>query len=600
MQIKLQSFQTNLLSKKRKITYLAGAGISMGPPTNFPSARTIVRVLLEYIVPREEIKHILKLDVLEKLRYEIVIEYIEDIFDKDLQFLDYFEIDALPNLIHYFLAYSILQGNYVITTNFDPMIEKALIKILNNENISKIKPIITHKDFINFQNPEEFYSKNMYPLWKIHGSKKNVINNEDTRDSLITTMSSLGKNKKDDEIFAIESHKKPVIDSLTKNRILVILGYSGGDDFDIAPMILELENIEKIIWIEHSDKKNPLLEKYKGIEKIKKRKIKKLPHVLLDLLNKTDCEICFIKAHTSNFIKEHLWNTILEYELEDIQDNINNKPIVPLFPDWIKSRYNNLSEILKYRCAAQIYYNLSKFQQLESCVLSGIELLKKSKEGKYIFQFYNLLGLSYFKQNKTEKALNYFKLALENINKNQYHESMKVNYEDLVVIYNNIGTVYMMEGNLNDAEKYFKDALKKLEIIELKEDYHPKFQPSMRARAVNPNLNIDKIRSRGIIDWHTSTLKATITSNLGQIYYKKRELDQALKLFKGAYTINQSFGHLQGMGMQLANIGKCYLEKGENNDAYNHFMQSSEVLEKLGQNSAVKEVKELIKKLEKK
>ena len=600
MKFNKESFLRYLRSKKEKITYLVGAGISMENPTNFPSARDIARILMKYIVPQEEIKRILKLNALDKLRYEIIIEYIEDIFDKDLKFLDYFEINSLPNLIHFFLAYSILQGNYVMTTNFDPMVEKALVKILNNEDILKIKTIITREDFLNFQKPKELFSENFYPLWKIHGSKKNFITNEDTRESLITTISSLGKSKENDSIFAIEPYKKPIIDRLTKNRILIVLGYSGGDDFDIGPTLIELKDIEKVIWIEHSNKIKTSLMEYKGIETIKKRKIKKLPSVLVDMMNKTGCEICFIKTQTRKFIEDHLWNDILTNKLEDILYIFEDYPNESYFSVWIKQYYANFSELLKYRCAAQIYYNLSNFQFLESCILKGIELAKTSKEKDHIFRFYNLMGLSFFKQNETQKALHYFQLALENIDKKQYHLKMDINYENLIVIFNNIGTVYMMEGNFENAEKYFKDALKNLEIIESFENYNPKFEPSMRSRAVRPNLYIDKNRSRGIIDWHTSTLKATIISNLGQIYYKKREFNQALTHFKGAYAINLSFGHLQGMGMQLTNIGKCYLEQGADNDAYKYFLQSTEVLEKLGQDSAVKEVNEFLNKIKNK
>ncbi len=596
----LKSFYTKLINQKYNLTYLVGAGISMDFPTNFPSARNIVEILLRYIVPKDEIKKILKLKALEKLRYEIIIEYIEDIFDKDLKFLDYFEINSYPNLIHYFLAYSILQGNYVLTTNFDPMIEKALVKIIDKEKISKIKPIITYEDFTKYQNPEDLFSKDLYPLWKVHGSKKNFINNIDTRESLITTISSLGRNKQEGKIFNIESYKKIAIDNLIKNRTLMIVGYSGGDDFDLGPMISEMKDIKRIIWIEHSHKKTLVIEEYEGGATKKKQKLKHLPYILVEFLNNTDCEIFYIKTHTGNFVKEYLWNTILSYKLNDIYDFILKKSNIPQFSDWIKPYYNNFSDILKYRCAGQIYYNLSKFQYLESCILKGIELIKKSDKIKYSFQFYNLLGLSYFKQNKTEKALDYFQLALDNINISKDCNIMDENYEDMVVIYNNIGTVHMMDGNLDSAEISFKNALEKLKIIELKKDYNPKFQPSMRARVITQNKKVDKNHSRGIIDWHKSTLKATITSNLGQIYFKKRELDKALDQFKGAYTINQSFGHLQGMGIQLANIGKCYMEKGDNDDAYNHFMDSSKVLEKLGQNSAVQEVKELLKKLYKK
>ncbi|KKM03763.1 hypothetical protein LCGC14_1771150, partial [marine sediment metagenome] len=42
---------TDLLSYDEKYTFLAGAGISMDAPTKIPSAREIVRTMLELCAP---------------------------------------------------------------------------------------------------------------------------------------------------------------------------------------------------------------------------------------------------------------------------------------------------------------------------------------------------------------------------------------------------------------------------------------------------------------------------------------------------------------------------------------------------------------------
>ena len=48
MNFKKEDFLNNLGSEKDNITFLAGAGISMESPTNFPSALNIAEILLEH------------------------------------------------------------------------------------------------------------------------------------------------------------------------------------------------------------------------------------------------------------------------------------------------------------------------------------------------------------------------------------------------------------------------------------------------------------------------------------------------------------------------------------------------------------------------
>jgi hypothetical protein len=173
----------------------------MDKPSNVPSAIEIVRNLLELSAPPEEVANLLALD---KLRFELVVEKIKIEIDEDLRFLDYLELITEPNLIHYFLANSIIRGNYVITTNFDYLIEHALMRTLEKKWHEDIIPIITKEDFIFYQEPKRLIDNNKYSIYKIHGSKRNIVTNKDTSDSLITTISALGKEREEGETFAIE------------------------------------------------------------------------------------------------------------------------------------------------------------------------------------------------------------------------------------------------------------------------------------------------------------------------------------------------------------------------------------------------------------
>ena len=203
--------------------FLVGAGISMDAPTKMPSAVQMVKDLFSLVTPDEEIKQVLGL---ESIRFELAVELIQNVIDMDLKFLNFMEEVKTPNLIHYFLSRFIIKGSNVITTNFDYLLEYALKQILPANKQNKIRSMITKMDFLEATSKPETLQQ-QYNLVKIHGSKRDIITNENTQESLIATVSALGRDREDGKIFAIEPYKKEVMYSLLKNHTLVVMGYSG-------------------------------------------------------------------------------------------------------------------------------------------------------------------------------------------------------------------------------------------------------------------------------------------------------------------------------------------------------------------------------------
>ena len=236
-----------IIPTNQKLTFLVGAGISMDKPSLIPSALGFVDTLIRLGAPDEEVDNILSL---EGLRYELIVELIQQNFDPDLKMMDYIDLFTEPNMIHYFMANSIKNGSCVITTNFDYLIEYALIKIV--EEKTQIVPIITKEDFLKYRNPLDLIKAGKFPLLKIHGSNKNIITCTETKATLITTLSSLGREREEGETFAIESYKKSALFNCMKNSTLIIMGYSGSDDFDIGPTLKQLHGVSKIIWLNHT------------------------------------------------------------------------------------------------------------------------------------------------------------------------------------------------------------------------------------------------------------------------------------------------------------------------------------------------------------
>ncbi|MHA1791508.1 MAG: SIR2 family protein, partial [Promethearchaeota archaeon] len=277
-----------LFNVEDKYVFLVGAGVSVDSPSCTPSALEVTKVLLKKVSMPIDYKELLR----KKFRYEYIIEQFSNIIDPDLKCLDFFESITKPNLLHYFLALLLIDGHNVITTNYDYLIEKALINI--HPNKEDIFLYIKKEDFIH-SNFISLRKNNKIPLFKIHGSKRNLITGEDTSNSLITTLRALGKDREPGQTFTIESYKKKILERLISGKTLIVMGYSGNDKFDIIPFLLELQNLKRVIWISHSKKLKYFIKRVKEIKiKLDENRLHQIQTVeqLLSLLKtKTKAEV---------------------------------------------------------------------------------------------------------------------------------------------------------------------------------------------------------------------------------------------------------------------------------------------------------------------
>ena len=219
----------DLINPDSKLTFLAGAGCSIDPPSCLPAGRAMMDAIIDYTCAESEIEGIKKL---KNLRFEALVEIIREKLDDELRIIDFYGLCDKPNTQHLFLADMINKGHFVITTNFDFLIEHALQQLGIPDD--DIVPVITREDFEEFQDPYEQLEKGKKTVYKIQGSTKNIITEKSTRDSLIATIQAFGSNKEGDNVFQLESFKQPAFANITENRSLVIVGYSGSDDFDIV------------------------------------------------------------------------------------------------------------------------------------------------------------------------------------------------------------------------------------------------------------------------------------------------------------------------------------------------------------------------------
>lgn len=224
----------------RTYCFLAGAGVSFDSPSNLPLARDMVYKIVEVL----SIEESLKVDIKGQfdrgnLRFEQFMELISEIFDRDLQVLNHLSKCDSPNLLHNLLAEIANNDHHIFTTNFDCLIETACTQ----------KRIPVQTVFSN----EQKCRTNTKIVWKLHGSLQDE-QGLDTRKSIVATITRLGQKG---ESFSNDPFLKEIFFDRIQHQDLIILGYSGSDDYDIVPMISQIKSRHKIFWVFHDTQISP-------------------------------------------------------------------------------------------------------------------------------------------------------------------------------------------------------------------------------------------------------------------------------------------------------------------------------------------------------
>lgn len=224
----------NLLNKK--IAILAGAGISRasGLPTVFDFYNSFLPIFYE-----PEDVSLLKQLIFEKehIPFERMMEHIFSYTGKDYSIMNIFA-NGEPNTVHCILAKMMSSGwaNELYTTNFDCLLEKTL------ENYG----LYEQKNYGYFYDEKGFskLSKSAYDksVIKIHGTI-------DKKDSIRTTLETITSNHQ-------LAKRKPPIEKLFstgQHELVIVLGYSFSDIFDVNEFIKKLNVNKTIIVIDHQN-----------------------------------------------------------------------------------------------------------------------------------------------------------------------------------------------------------------------------------------------------------------------------------------------------------------------------------------------------------
>jgi len=399
-----KSLRLKKLIEGKKLTFLVGAGCSVDPPSNLPSAFKMMKAIIEHSCSKKYKSDIKKLIESGKFRFEMLAEIFQQQIDHDLKFIEFFTLSEKPNIIHFFLTEMMKQGHFVMTTNFDNLIEYGLLQSKIPE--SNIIPVITKDDFKEYADPSNLYKNGLFPIYKIHGCLKNILTGEDTKDSPITTIRTLGQNKQDLNLFQLDSGKLDACINLLNGRTLLVIGYSGSDDFDIVPSLIAIKNLNEIIWIEHVQD-----EEYETqIEKVDENFIQptkvtsRVDEILIEFKkNKKNSTIFKVKGNTRKILENMVK---LESRLDEIPFDID-------LNDWFNNNIKKPSQFQHLQVPYKIYYSVGMNEKAFQITTEIQELAEQERNEYWKTVALNNRGVIYQHWNRYNEALECFDIVLK-------------------------------------------------------------------------------------------------------------------------------------------------------------------------------------------
>lgn len=389
----------------QKIVFLVGAGISFESPsflTTLPQEECL-KVLNE--IEPEKIEFLKK-----RIRPEIFFQILyNNIGNRALTTLQIINPEYLnseedivnPNFIHFFLATMLNKGHFVLTTNFENLIEIAFQQLYKDK---KLRVIIFSDEF------EEIYKEinkiEEGKLIKIHGSfiTPDGLNSSQSITALLEQVQR-----------EIPEFKIKLFKWLVQSYNFIVMGYSGRDDYDLYNMFLETQSDRKIWWIRHS--KDQLLDNWKVFEKeylIKeKKKLEIIPAPLIEEKSKLNSDSIVLEyqngkvleVNTLEFLKRLYPN--FKFPVKSGNEKKVKQKMDKLLNKWIKTidiaeRYYIISDLFEN---AQSYEDSLIFHDLAT--LSKIKIIIMKNDLMKAKIYYQKRGkVNYIKAKKFLEILN--------------------------------------------------------------------------------------------------------------------------------------------------------------------------------------------------
>jgi tetratricopeptide (TPR) repeat protein len=592
--------------RRGNVAFLVGAGVSRPPPSNLPLGGDLVNLMVDALTRRAEISNPRRASVINLISSRLRPEVIFDVLFAEIGTICFRVLRCLgqgePNYIHYFLAAMLRRGNDVLTTNYDVQIERA-----SADSGLVIQRAISRGAF---RKAAKRSSNNVGVLYKLHGSLK-LNGNLPDRTSLIAAMRQVGR--------GLDEAKAQVLERVLQAKPLVVLGYSGRDEFDIVPKLTATPKVKYVHWILHSDLKNPRSLNWSVAKQ------SNLP--VVRLLNSLNGPSRLISCDTQDFVRL-LWrkvSTAKPFQARPLVTGVNlrgerlwaelSQPTaVMLVGDLLRSAnaprsagglYSQVpkrkgdnaltAKILLKR--AQAALDLGDINEAVPLIEKSLPVAWSVKDHTSIVLAYNYLGIISRKRSQWDLALSYYRRALTMARR--YGEDLQM-VEDL---YNNLGIVLEKKKSYRLALRYLKmgldlarqsgnpqSAAQSLNNLGIAYDNLRKFDDAIASY-------LESLRLKELIGYRHGI--AQTTHNLGLVFEHAGKQDLALYWYAKSLGLKKGLTHdKHGIAQTQSNLGRLFRQQGKVRKARKLLQRAVRVLRHVGDDFGLGEAAEELARLE--
>lgn len=494
------------------ITILCGAGISYEPPTCLPTVHSFTtRILEEFGADKKTIEQVTyKIKNMQVFpRFESLIDDIRKDLDPELHLSQIFSSEFF-NKTHLLLASLILHGVSVVTTNFDICIENALGNVIYNNYI------------FNGKDLDPLEGNNLRGVVvKPHGSI-----GQDNR-SLVISVEALAKT--DRGFLNYPNWRKLLLDLFSK-ELVVVIGYSGSDDFDITPILQEAKP-KQLVWLYYvEDVDIPQLMNEHEAQR-------------LSIYNSFSILPLKIYKGRLNYLVEQLL-TLYPFQVKLPVAT----PKLDAFKNYVRLKGNTASQrkelINTVLWHYQLYDLVIKQNEFGKSSLMDFQLIKSLYSSGHYTQIIDALNKTHFTGHPYELTMLYYYSSclyytgrlLESI---KVAESLieKIQETDDTVfkidLYNHLAGLYESNKNLEKAGRNYQIAL--------------------------------SLNQSGSISGY-----ATSQWGLGDISLIRRELPQALEYYEEAISTFDKLGSHWGLAFMNLNLAEVHIKMAQFEQAREH------------------------------
>ncbi|OGW10534.1 MAG: hypothetical protein A2W75_08795 [Nitrospinae bacterium RIFCSPLOWO2_12_39_15] len=532
--------------KEKEFAIFCGAGISKN--SGLPLANKLKQSILEKLpIDKKDIDEVMK----SNLPFEAFMESLSENTDIS-KILDIFK-DGEPNINHILIARLAKNGylRTIFTTNFDLLIEKALVEKEGLKEDVDFKRYYKEEHFseIDFDNLGD-----KIRIFKIHGSA-------DSKDSIRTTLKAVASKTLSDKRMNIIRH----LFSSGRHKKVLILGYSCSDTFDITPQIQSIEKSrKKIIFLEHSD----------NLEEIEDIKTKKFNNPFRKFPGKR------IKCNTDNFIK-NLWNSLREIvrEYGVIKSTVEWKTYLD---EWTKGLEGD-KIYLKYFLTGLLLERISNFKKAIEFINQSFELTKKIGDEKAEQRCYSSLGDVY-------QHLGDFKKTIESHNKALSIAKNTVDKAAESGCYRGLGSAYYRLGDFRNTAEYYERSLK------ISKELGDKASASRSYANLGYVYTILGNGPKALVCFENSLVikkdigdkagEARSYIGMGNYYHCLGDFKKAGECYKLSLNITKSIGNRAIESSSYMGLGSVYLNLGDNKNGLKYTEKALELFQEMGDRAA--------------